>query len=326
IPQRIEEDYHSIKDDIPLVSVYTTGDVRVRAMLIPDTFLIEEIRATDDFKEYETVFMTVDIYVEWGVIRAILNSVDDDDEKRCKEGRRERKEVRRVSLETRIEKMQCGGHHWRYVPRTVLSSEMKHLRTESPSRGTVASQDVGRRRVLIQNHGTRSGVAMLSLEGPQSRLEIGNAFRSESTLLLSQEFKAQAPKMYRRTFKGMYVLKKCYSSSIRYTQPRFATETTSSDKAMEKDPFFLKYGNTEEKKYILSFHTIHAERFPEVDLEEKMNRWIRKEFKNFNEDARLSIQHWKDSWHKEYTSKIKEESETIQNTISQITGLHKLLE
>ncbi|GJV25329.1 hypothetical protein Tco_1378024 [Tanacetum coccineum] len=29
-----------------------------------------------------------------------------------------------------------------------------------------------------------------------------------------------------------------------------------------------------------------------------MNRWVRKEFKNFNEDARLSIQHWKDSWHK----------------------------
>ncbi|GJR84838.1 hypothetical protein Tco_0155623 [Tanacetum coccineum] len=29
-----------------------------------------------------------------------------------------------------------------------------------------------------------------------------------------------------------------------------------------------------------------------------MNRWVRKEFKNFNEDARLPIQHWKDSWHK----------------------------
>ncbi|GJR74363.1 hypothetical protein Tco_0086728 [Tanacetum coccineum] len=38
IPQRIEEDYHSIKDDIPL-----------------------EIHATDDFKEYETVFMNVDV-------------------------------------------------------------------------------------------------------------------------------------------------------------------------------------------------------------------------------------------------------------------------
>ncbi|GJV65458.1 hypothetical protein Tco_1476286 [Tanacetum coccineum] len=61
IPQKIEEDYHSIKDDIPLVSVYTTGNVLVRGMLIPDAFLTEEIRATDDFKEYETVFMNVDV-------------------------------------------------------------------------------------------------------------------------------------------------------------------------------------------------------------------------------------------------------------------------
>ncbi|GJW34775.1 hypothetical protein Tco_0057695, partial [Tanacetum coccineum] len=58
------------------------------------------------------------------------------------------------------------------------------------------------------------------------------------------------------------------------------------------------YGNTKEKKYILSLHKIHAEEFPEPDLEEKLNRWVRKEFKTFNEDARLSIQHWKDSWHK----------------------------
>ncbi|GJX89462.1 hypothetical protein Tco_0341476 [Tanacetum coccineum] len=65
-----------------------------------------------------------------------------------------------------------------------------------------------------------------------------------------------------------------------------------------KDLFFLKNGNTEEKKYILSLHKINAGRFPKADLEEKMNRWVRKEFKNFNEDARLSIQHWKDSWHK----------------------------
>ncbi|GKF69453.1 hypothetical protein Tco_0202510, partial [Tanacetum coccineum] len=30
-------------------------------MLIPDAFLTEEIRATDDFKEYETVFVGVDV-------------------------------------------------------------------------------------------------------------------------------------------------------------------------------------------------------------------------------------------------------------------------
>nr|GEV58365.1 retrovirus-related Pol polyprotein from transposon TNT 1-94 [Tanacetum cinerariifolium] len=61
-----------------------------------------------------------------------------------------------------------------------------------------------------------------------------------------------------------------------------------------KDLFFLKYGNTEEKKYILSLHKIHAKEFLEPDLEEKLNRWVQKEFKTFNEDARSSIQHWKD--------------------------------
>ncbi|GKF05297.1 hypothetical protein Tco_0035965 [Tanacetum coccineum] len=38
IPPRIEEHYHFIKDDIPLVSVYTIGNVTVRGMLIPDAF------------------------------------------------------------------------------------------------------------------------------------------------------------------------------------------------------------------------------------------------------------------------------------------------
>ncbi|GJT02019.1 hypothetical protein Tco_0823188 [Tanacetum coccineum] len=61
IPKRLEEDYHSIKDDVPLVSVYTTGNVSVRGMLILDAFLTAEIRETNDFKEYETVFMKVDV-------------------------------------------------------------------------------------------------------------------------------------------------------------------------------------------------------------------------------------------------------------------------
>ncbi|GKB95893.1 hypothetical protein Tco_0982030 [Tanacetum coccineum] len=61
IPQRLEEEYHSIKDDTPLVSMYTTGNVLVRGTLIPDVFLTEEIRVIDDLKEYETVFMNVDV-------------------------------------------------------------------------------------------------------------------------------------------------------------------------------------------------------------------------------------------------------------------------
>ncbi|GJU35109.1 hypothetical protein Tco_1183463 [Tanacetum coccineum] len=69
IPQRIKEDYHFIKDDIPLVNVYTTGDVRVRGMLIPDEFMTEEIRATNEFKEYETVFMNVDVTMNQPQVR-----------------------------------------------------------------------------------------------------------------------------------------------------------------------------------------------------------------------------------------------------------------
>ncbi|GJY49414.1 hypothetical protein Tco_0439370 [Tanacetum coccineum] len=51
---------HQKKEAIHL-HAYTTGNVLVRGMLIPDAFLTEEIHATDDFKEYETVFMNVDV-------------------------------------------------------------------------------------------------------------------------------------------------------------------------------------------------------------------------------------------------------------------------
>ncbi|GJZ09660.1 hypothetical protein Tco_0543943 [Tanacetum coccineum] len=43
IPPRLEEDYHSIKDDILLVSVYTMGNVIVRGMLILDEFITDDI-------------------------------------------------------------------------------------------------------------------------------------------------------------------------------------------------------------------------------------------------------------------------------------------
>ncbi|GKC15704.1 hypothetical protein Tco_1012486 [Tanacetum coccineum] len=56
-----DEDYYSIKDDIPLVSLYTIRNVLVRGMLIPDEFLTKEISVADDFKKYETVFINVDV-------------------------------------------------------------------------------------------------------------------------------------------------------------------------------------------------------------------------------------------------------------------------
>ncbi|GKF11110.1 hypothetical protein Tco_0049036, partial [Tanacetum coccineum] len=59
IPQRLDEDYHSIKDDILLVSVYSIGNVLFQGMPILDAFLIDEIHATSDYRGYETVFMKV---------------------------------------------------------------------------------------------------------------------------------------------------------------------------------------------------------------------------------------------------------------------------
>ncbi|GKC58173.1 hypothetical protein Tco_1085771 [Tanacetum coccineum] len=57
--QTMFKDYHSIKDDIPLVSVYSIGNVLFRGMLISNAFLTDEIYATDDYAEYETVFVKV---------------------------------------------------------------------------------------------------------------------------------------------------------------------------------------------------------------------------------------------------------------------------
>ncbi|GJT56144.1 hypothetical protein Tco_0991198 [Tanacetum coccineum] len=68
-------------------------------------------------------------------------------------------------------------------------------------------------------------------------------------------------------------------------------EIRATNEYKEYETVFVGNGNTKEKKYIPSLHKIHAARFPEADLKEKMSHWVRKEFKNFNEDARLSIQH-----------------------------------
>ncbi|GJX71157.1 retrovirus-related pol polyprotein from transposon TNT 1-94 [Tanacetum coccineum] len=126
IPQRSEEDYHSIKDDIPLVSVYTIGNVLVRGMLIPYAFLTKEIYATDDFKAYEMVFMNVDVPMnqplEPGSHKDNQEHVDDDDDK-DKEKVDEEEGGEMGSLETRTEEMQTLIPTKLRSPRTILSSD-----------------------------------------------------------------------------------------------------------------------------------------------------------------------------------------------------------
>nr|GEU81614.1 hypothetical protein [Tanacetum cinerariifolium] len=133
IPQRIDEDYHSIKDDIPLVSVYTIRNLLVRGMLIPDEFLTEEIRATDDFKEYEMVFVGVDVpmnqsqpvvsnqrthRLEPGSHKENTEHVDDDDDEEKVD---EMKDAEMGSLDTRTEEMQTPIPTTPRSPRIILS-------------------------------------------------------------------------------------------------------------------------------------------------------------------------------------------------------------
>ncbi|GJR73329.1 hypothetical protein Tco_0085694 [Tanacetum coccineum] len=153
ISQRINEDYHYIKDDIPLVSVYTTGNVLVRGMLIPYEFLTKEIRATYYFKEYEMVFVGVDVpmnqpqlvvstqgtYRQKQVVEGEKD--DDDSEDRLKPGSHkenpeyvdddddddeekvdETKDAEMGSLETRTKEMQTPIPTPPRSPRTILSS------------------------------------------------------------------------------------------------------------------------------------------------------------------------------------------------------------
>ncbi|GJS62034.1 hypothetical protein Tco_0656818 [Tanacetum coccineum] len=53
IPKGLEKDFHSIKDDTLLVSVYATGKVTVRGMLISDDLLTDEIQDTQAYKYYK---------------------------------------------------------------------------------------------------------------------------------------------------------------------------------------------------------------------------------------------------------------------------------
>ncbi|GJV50034.1 hypothetical protein Tco_1440246 [Tanacetum coccineum] len=60
-PRDLKEDYHSIKDDTPLVSVYTTRNVIVREMLIADDLLNDAIRDTQAYKDYKKEFVRVNV-------------------------------------------------------------------------------------------------------------------------------------------------------------------------------------------------------------------------------------------------------------------------
>nr|GEU76472.1 hypothetical protein [Tanacetum cinerariifolium] len=129
------KDYHSIKDDISLVSVYTTRNVLVRGMLILDKILTKEICATDDYKEYEMVFVNVVILINQS--QPIVSTQGTHRQKQVSKGAKDEqsyddaddsmideKEGNEMgSLEIRTEKMQTPIPTTPRSPRINLSSD-----------------------------------------------------------------------------------------------------------------------------------------------------------------------------------------------------------
>ncbi|GJU96148.1 hypothetical protein Tco_1320904 [Tanacetum coccineum] len=443
IAKRLEEDYHFIKDDIPLVSVYTTGNVLVRGMLIPNAFLTVEIRETDDFKEYETVFMNVDVLMNQpqpvvstqGTHRLKPGSnkdnpehVDDDDDK-DDEKVEEEEGGEMGSLETRTEETQTTIPTPSRSPRTILSSDKnitQELTNTVPLPTTTTSQTSHSKRGISSKY---SHFPKFNAQAPKIIEELFKNYvqstvievhpttttstKTTSSADLQQQlyFKMKrslqdqandpaldddihshhddhqeddAPPEGEKRVKRHKALKRSKSARVidknevipKDETPELITKLQNVDKRVStiydyermratlndalsnqfknadkyayhleqttnfmenqivnpneppgylynKDLFFLKHGNTEEKKYVLLLHKIHAERFPEADLEEKMNRWVRNEFKTFNEEARWSIQHWKDSWHK---MMYKQKQRRVKNNPEDYFSKHRITE
>ncbi|GJX43004.1 hypothetical protein Tco_0259680 [Tanacetum coccineum] len=214
-----------MKDDISLVSVYTTRNMIVRGMQIPDAFLTDKICATDDFKEYEKVFEgekdeesyaskfdasmlhdDVDDFenrIEPGSHKEHPEHVVDDDE-----NEEEKKDDKMGSLENRTEKMQIPIPTPPRSPRINLSSD-KIIVQE------LTDTDMERKCVTLDEfwkvHGKVDQVLLEIIpqltekstndliEGNVKRAMVDtviqerDAFQSKLPTLFSNEFDAQAP-------------------------------------------------------------------------------------------------------------------------------------
>ncbi|GKA95062.1 retrovirus-related pol polyprotein from transposon TNT 1-94, partial [Tanacetum coccineum] len=336
IPQRIDDDYHSIKDDITLVSV--------------------GICATDDFKKYEMVFVGLDVpmnqpqpvvstqgtyrttprahrtptvvegekddddsedRLEPGSHKENPEYVDDDDDKKSVD---KKKDTEIGSLEIRTEEMQTPIPTPPRSPMTILSLD-KNITQEltdivSLPIATTSKTPHSKRRIFNKYSHLPGALHMMCRH--QGDDDIHSQRHDDHQ---EDDDPPEGEKRVKR-HKASKSSKSAKGSSSKHSAKDFTTylitELQNVDKhvptifdrarmeATLSDMLSNQFKNVEEYVYQdLSYSLGHKgiqmnlqERFPEAALEEKMNCWVRKEFKNFNEDARLSIQHWKDSWHK----------------------------
>ncbi|GJS56890.1 putative RNA-directed DNA polymerase [Tanacetum coccineum] len=265
IPPRIEEDYHSSKDGIPLVSVYTMGNVIVQGMMIPDAFLTEEIRATDDDNEFETVFVNVVVPINQPQLVVSTQGTHSSSQKSLKitirqkqvsKGEKdeqsyddvdvfdnrlepvdEKRDDEMGSLEIRTKEMQTLITTTPKAPRKILSSD-KNIDQELTDNVTHKKVDQVLHEIipqlseratydLIENNLKPSIAATI--------IKDRDAFRSEVPDLVSQEFNAQALTIIKELFKN-YV----QNNVIQVHHPTITTSTETTSSADLQHQLYLK--------------------------------------------------------------------------------------
>ncbi|GJS34047.1 putative ribonuclease H-like domain-containing protein [Tanacetum coccineum] len=316
--KRIEEDYHSIKDDTSLVSVYTTGDVRIRGMLISNEcsnestvtccFYPRNCKSTP--RAHTTPTLTASPQEKK---RKHSDGESSSPLKLLKITIRQQKVVEENKDDDGFKDSDNDIHldHDDHQEDDAPPEGEKRVKRHKASKKSKSEEEtiVDDDEVIPEDE---TSEIIIEFKNVHKRvLSIYDRARMEVTLndALSNQFINAEEYAYRleqsTNFIKNQIVWESRQEDIRRPVPKplvfFGPQRNPNEPLRylyNKDLFFLKHGNTEEKKYILSLHKIHAELFPKLNLEEKMNRWVRKEFKNFNEEARLSIQHWKDSWHK----------------------------
>ncbi|GJT03325.1 hypothetical protein Tco_0824494 [Tanacetum coccineum] len=438
IPQRIDEEYHSIKDDIPLVSVYTTGNVQVRGMLISNEFLTDEIRGTDDYTKYEMVFVKVVVLMNQpqpvvstqGMHRSTPKAhriptltsaspqgkkrkqsagetsspskslkvtikqkhvvegekheesyahkfaasmlhddvddsnnrieprsheenpehVDDNDENEEEHKDEKKDDEMGIVADTVIQERDAFQsennviqvYHTTTTSTDTISSaylqQQLYLKMKSnlqdqdndPALWDVLKQDdappKGEKRVKRHKTSKSSKFARGSSskrsakestsyvtkqqhqqqewdaweeetvidedevipkdETPKLIIEFQNVDKCIQTIFDRARMEATLNNMLSNQFRNAEKYAYHLKQATNFIENRIVWESRQED-IRRSIPKSLN-GNTMEKKYIRSLHKIRAEPFTEADLEEKMNRWVRKEFKNFNEDIRIA--------------------------------------
>ncbi|GJR15948.1 hypothetical protein Tco_0798600 [Tanacetum coccineum] len=374
---QLEEDYHSINDDVPLVSVNTTENVLVRGMLILDVLLTVEIIEMDDFKEYETVFMKVDVPMNQpqpvvstqGTHRITLsthrsptvsasplvtkkrkqiagesNSLhkslkitikqkqivkkdDNDSEDRIDPGRidgyclqsnyfniqtftsQEKNSVRYSHLPRALRKL-CrreGFDSMKWKKEDDFHSHHdEHQDDDAPPKGekrvkrSKKSKSLKSARGSSSKHSRKDSITYVSKQ--QSQHQEWDVWEEENVVdedeVISEDVTPELMMNFRPLNKCSNIfeharmeLHEIFLSNLSRNAEEYAYHWNNRQCFHGKfsiNFFLLEVWNSKEKKYILSLHKIHAEEFPEPNLEEKLNRWVQKEFKTFNEDARAN--------------------------------------